>query len=345
MTIKLDMWNVVLKGRIEDLLTALESWVETKDSAHKQLTTAFLNPRTARPFVDLYELGLRLRHILRRLAILASALSSNTPSRLVTSSPSAPQTALSSVFIGGAVAANSFHVLRSLRITHFLNATEDLFLPGTPTAEYISREFQVLRIPLRDDEDEDIEPYFFTAGAFIENAVNEGGRCLVHCHAGQSRSCALVIAWMLLYKSFNLRDAIRLVQRWAVDLVPRALVLAPRRPDSLTRATRVAPSPGHGRVPRPTPGTCARWGDSRNGLVDPRVTSTSSRRRSPTRCIARFVVMWWGSRSGRSTFTWCGNITTACKATTELPGVDGVGEAIISLNSTRASSRISKLHT
>ena len=232
MTIKLDMWNVVLKGRIEDLLTALESWVATKDSAHKQLTTAFLNPQTARPFVDLYELGLRLRHILRRLAILASALSSNTPSRLVTSSPSAPQTALSSVFIGGAVAANSFHVLRSLSITHFLNATEDLFLPGTPTAEYISREFQVLRIPLRDDEDEDIEPYFFTAGAFIENAVNDGGRCLVHCHAGQSRSCALVIAWLLLYKSFNLRDAIRLVQRWAVDLVPRALA----RPDSLTRS-------------------------------------------------------------------------------------------------------------
>ena len=232
MTIKLDMWNVVLKGRIEDLLTALESWVATKDSAHKQLTTAFLNPQTARPFVDLYELGLRLRHILRRLAILASALSSNTPSRLVISSPSAPQTALSSVFIGGAVAANSFHVLRSLSITHFLNATEDLFLPGTPTAEYISREFQVLRIPLRDDEDEDIEPYFFTAGAFIENAVNDGGRCLVHCHAGQSRSCALVIAWLLLYKSFNLRDAIRLVQRWAVDLVPRALA----RPDSLTRS-------------------------------------------------------------------------------------------------------------
>jgi protein-tyrosine phosphatase len=232
MTIKLDLWNEVLRGRMEELLLALESWVAKRenDGAHMSgrrayLTTAFLNPHTARPFVDLYELALRLRHILRRLAILASALSSSTPSRLHL--PPAPlahsaPSALSSVFIGGAVAANSFHVLRSLGITHFLNATEDLFLPGTPSAQYIAQEFEVLRVPLRDDEDEDIEPYFFSAAAFIEGAVEDGGRCLVHCHAGQSRSCALVIAWLLLYKSFNLRDAVEVVQRCRPSAAPNA---------------------------------------------------------------------------------------------------------------------------
>ena len=237
MTIKLEIWNEVLKGRMDELLSALEEWVikreggssdgnegkEGKEGRRFDLTTSFLNPHTARPFVDLYELGLRLRHILRRLAILASALSSSTPSRLAEIPPAgSPSTSpLSRVFIGGAVAANSFHVLRSLNITHFLNATEDLFLTGA-SAEYIEQEFKTLRIPLRDDEDEDIEPHFFSAAAFIENAVNDGGHCLIHCHAGQSRSCALVIAWLLLYKSFNLRDAVQLVQRARPSAAPNA---------------------------------------------------------------------------------------------------------------------------
>ena len=244
MTLKLEIWNQVFKGRMEELLLALESWVMKRESERGEgdgerkgglahLTTGFLNPRTARPFVDLYELSLRLRHVLRRLAILTSALSSSTPSRLAAISPSAvppssppqslsaPPMALSNVFIGCAVAANSFHVLRSLNITHFLNATEDLFVDGD-SASFIEREFTVLRIPLRDDEDEDIEPYFFSAAAFIESAVEDGGRCLVHCHAGQSRSCALVIAWLLLYKSFNLRDAIALVQRSRPNAAPNA---------------------------------------------------------------------------------------------------------------------------
>jgi hypothetical protein len=242
-TVKLDLWNQIFKGRMEELLLALESWLakrETKAQCGEigaHLTTGFLNPQTARPFVDLYELGLRLRHVLRRLAILTSALSSSMPSQLGAVSPSplstpsptsptslslsAPPMALSNVFIGCAVAANSFHVLRSLRISHFLNATEDLFV-ADDSAQFIEREFTVLRIPLRDDEDEDIEPYFHSAAAFIEGAVADGGRCLVHCHAGQSRSCALVIAWLLLYKSFNLRDAIALVQRTRPSAAPNA---------------------------------------------------------------------------------------------------------------------------
>jgi len=242
-TVKLDMWNQIFKERMEELLLALKSWLVKRENGSgnehgalekaAHLTTGFLNPQSARPFVDLYELGLRLRHVLRRLAILSSALSSSTPSQLGAvspspisassppHSPSAPPMALSNVFIGCAVAANSFHVLRSLNITHFLNATEDLFVSGD-SARFIEREFTVLRIPLRDDEDEDIEPYFFSAAAFIESAVANGGRCLVHCHAGQSRSCALVIAWLLLYKSFNLRDAIGLVQRSRPSAAPNA---------------------------------------------------------------------------------------------------------------------------
>lgn len=244
MTIKLEMWNQVFKSRMEELLEALESWVMKQASDDRQarpgndsdnhvvnkraqLTTAFLNPQSVRPFVDLYELGLRLRHVLRRLAILASALSSSTPSRLAipaamaSSSSSSSSIGLSNVFIGCAVAANSFHVLRSLNITHFLNATEDLFLSGD-SARFIEQEFEVLRVPLRDEEDEDIEPYFFAAAAFIEEAVQDGGRCLVHCHAGQSRSCALVIAWLLLYRSLNLRDAIGLVQQARPSAAPNA---------------------------------------------------------------------------------------------------------------------------
>jgi len=44
-----------------------------------------------------------------------------------------------------------------------------------------------------------ISPAFVDTAAFIQNAVRNGGRVLVHCNAGRSRSVSLVVAWMLLH--------------------------------------------------------------------------------------------------------------------------------------------------
>ena len=223
---KLESWNNLLGEKSAELLLALNEWLEKNECQElstsaasneypkrgngMKLTTAFLKANV-RPVVDLYELKLRLRHVLRRLSILGQALSSATPNMV-----------FENVYISGAVAANSFHVLRNIKITHMLNATEDLFSSGDPRSEYINENFtSVLRIPLRDDDDEDISQYFTTAAEFIES-VGVGQNILVHCHIGQSRSCALVIAWLILKRGMTLREAVDLVQRARPQAAPNA---------------------------------------------------------------------------------------------------------------------------
>ena len=60
----------------------------------------------------------RLEHMLQRLRVLQDAAATARPTRL-----------LGHLWVGGAVEANSLHLLRHLGITHVLNATEDLLLP------------------------------------------------------------------------------------------------------------------------------------------------------------------------------------------------------------------------
>jgi Dual specificity phosphatase, catalytic domain len=48
-----------------------------------------------------------------------------------------------------------------------------------------------LQIPVDDDESADLLQHFPTAAAFISNALTEGGRVLVHCAAGISRSATV----------------------------------------------------------------------------------------------------------------------------------------------------------
>jgi hypothetical protein len=65
----------------------------------------------------------RLEHMLQRLRVLQDAAATARPTRL-----------LSYLWVGGAVEANSLHLLRHLGVTHVLNATEDLLLPDPEAA-------------------------------------------------------------------------------------------------------------------------------------------------------------------------------------------------------------------
>ena len=215
---KLEDWNILLGSKCVELRNALEKWQSRLSDAgqcsnrHEMtLTTGFL--QGIRPVVDLYELKVRLQHMLHRQKILGAALSSESPSML-----------FHNVYISGAVAANSFHVLTNIGITHILNATEDLFPPGDPRSTYIADNFDAtLRLPLRDDEDEPIWDYFEEAAQFIQSSIDQNDKkILVHCHAGQSRSCALVIAWLILKRNLTLKDSVILVQQARPQAAPNS---------------------------------------------------------------------------------------------------------------------------
>ena len=80
------------------------------------LSTGFLDG--THPVVDVYELKVRLEHMLQRLRVLQQAIATAPPTRL-----------LPGLYLSGAVEASSLHLLRYYGITHVLNATEDLLLP------------------------------------------------------------------------------------------------------------------------------------------------------------------------------------------------------------------------
>ena len=61
-----------------------------------------------------------------------------------------------------------------------------------------------IRIPVDDGEKDDISIYFDEVTEKIDECARKGGKALVHCMAGASRSTTLVLGLSSTYKTFNL---------------------------------------------------------------------------------------------------------------------------------------------
>jgi len=75
------------------------------------------------------------------------------------------------------------------------------------------KDFQYLRLPLRDTRDEDIYQFFELAADTIHQALENQEPVLVHCRCGVSRSVSLVCAYFIKYRGMNDVEAIRAVQK------------------------------------------------------------------------------------------------------------------------------------
>lgn len=67
-----------------------------------------------------------------------------------------------------------------------------------------------------DTSDQNMLQYMTDCNAFIDSAAAEGGKTLIHCHAGQSRSVTILAAYLMQRDRVGLRTAlerIRLVRR------------------------------------------------------------------------------------------------------------------------------------
>lgn len=62
-------------------------------------------------------------------------------------------------------------------------------------------------VSINDIETADILPWLMPATAFIDRHISTGGKCLVHCHYGVSRSSTVVIAYLMRYRHLSLEDA------------------------------------------------------------------------------------------------------------------------------------------
>ncbi|KAM7110717.1 dual specificity protein phosphatase 26 isoform 1-T1 [Molossus nigricans] len=107
--------------------------------------------------------------------------------------------------------ANNHRELRRLGITHVLNASHSRWR-GTPEA-YEGLGIRYLGVEAHDSPAFDMSIHFQTAADFIHRALSQpGGKILVHCAVGVSRSATLVLAYLMLYHHLTLVEAIKKVK-------------------------------------------------------------------------------------------------------------------------------------
>ena len=75
-------------------------------------------------------------------------------------------------------------------------------------------------IDIEDSFTDEIYPHLPTAVDYISQAINSGGKILVHCVYGKSRSGSCVIAYIMNSKKMNYDDALAFVKSKRKKVMP-----------------------------------------------------------------------------------------------------------------------------
>lgn len=121
-------------------------------------------------------------------------------------SPPMPQLCqvTASLLLGTARAACDEELLAREGVTFCVNVTRQQPFPG-------GRRVRGIRVPVFDDPAEDLLRHLEPCGAAIEAAVRAGGRCLVYCKNGRSRSAAVCTAYLMRHRQLPLKDAFQVM--------------------------------------------------------------------------------------------------------------------------------------
>ncbi|XP_070821197.1 dual specificity protein phosphatase 26-like [Chaetodon trifascialis] len=110
------------------------------------------------------------------------------------------------LYIGDQESAENQADLSLHRVTHILNAAHSN-RRGQPGI-YEGMKITYMGIEARDCCEFDMSVNFQAAADFIHRALSRGGKVLVHCHVGVSRSATLVLAYLMLKQNLTLVEAI-----------------------------------------------------------------------------------------------------------------------------------------
>lgn len=105
-----------------------------------------------------------------------------------------------SLLISNARAACNEELLTREGVTFCVNVTRQQPFPGL-------QQVRGIRVPVFDDPAEDLYRYFEQCSDAIEEAVQRGGKCLVYCKNGRSRSAAVCTAYLMKHRKLPLKDA------------------------------------------------------------------------------------------------------------------------------------------
>lgn len=119
------------------------------------------------------------------------------------------------LFVGDMVAARDKAFLRRMGINYVLNTAEGkrqtqvdtghLYYRDCPGIRY--KGFQLMDLPTTN-----ISKYFHIAANFIDEGLSSGGRVLVHCVMGLSRSATCALAFLMIKRGMSLTEALATVR-------------------------------------------------------------------------------------------------------------------------------------
>ncbi|KAF8923301.1 hypothetical protein BGZ58_003109 [Dissophora ornata] len=115
------------------------------------------------------------------------------------------QEVLPGLYLGGSQPSESKEYMKAYGVTHILQIT-DINTPRFPG------EFIYKIIPVPDMDETNLIKHFPDTNKFIDGALERGGKVLVHCQAGASRSVTIVCAYLMKTKNLSAEDALSTVQ-------------------------------------------------------------------------------------------------------------------------------------
>ncbi|TYH31553.1 hypothetical protein ES288_A01G181900v1 [Gossypium darwinii] len=151
------------------------------------------------------------------------------------------------IYLGSDAVAKNRELLRKNGITHVLNCV------GFVCPEYFKHDLVYKTLWLQDSPSEDITSVLYDVFDYFEDVQEQGGKVLVHCCQGVSRSSSLVIAYLMWREGQSFEDAFQYVKAargvtnpntgFAFQLLQcqKRVHAVPASPNSVLRMYRMAP--------------------------------------------------------------------------------------------------------
>ena len=98
-------------------------------------------------------------------------------------------------------------------VTHILNVSCKAYTQRT-------KYFKYLNLELYDETQEDARKYFRITNRFINEALNGGGKILVHSIEGKSRCATFILAWLINNEQMKLKDGIQVLRQTVAEVEP-----------------------------------------------------------------------------------------------------------------------------
>ncbi|KAJ3996277.1 protein-tyrosine phosphatase-like protein [Lentinula boryana] len=151
------------------------------------------------------------------------------------------QEILPGLLLGPFVASKSLETLRSLNITHIVCIRDQK--EAFSVKPRFPDQFMYLVLDVEDNEEQNLIRLFPSAKGFIDTAIANGGRVLVHCNGGISLSPAFVVMFVMQHYGLSWEDALHMVQNRRYCISPNGGFLTQiKEYEAIYRANRAVSS-------------------------------------------------------------------------------------------------------